>query len=145
MASQANTTTAMHAHNRNYATRCGSAITELIVAATLLITGLSLLGTVAFRTGKLWQDTRHYQLAMDELTNQLERLTSLDEVEIDEQLAELTVSTTVEDILPSAKLSGRKLSDGNGTRVLLEIEWDRLGNSEPLTLVGWISPKEDQL
>lgn len=134
----------MYTHNKNHVTRRGSAITELIVAATLLITGLSLLGMVAFRTGKLWQDTRHYQLAMDELTNQLEWLTSLDESEIDEQLAELAVSTAVEDVLPSAKLSGRKLSDDNGTRVLLEIEWDRLGNSEPLTLVGWISPTEDQ-
>ena len=129
---------------RNSETRRGSATIELIVAATLLITGLSLLGTVAFRTGKLWQDTRHYQLAMDELTNQLERLTSLDESEIDEQLAELTVSTAVQDDLPFAKLSGRKFSDENGTRVLLEIEWDRLGSSEPLTLVGWISPTEDQ-
>ena len=134
----------MYTQNRNHVTRRGSAITELIVAATLLITGLSLLGTVAFRTGKLWQDTRHYQLAMDELTNQLEWLTSLDVSEIDEQLAELTVSTAVEDDLPFAKLSGRKLSDDNGTRVLLEIEWDRLCSSEPLTLVGWLSPTEDQ-
>lgn len=119
-------------------------MTELIVAATLLITGLSLLGTVAFRTGKLWQDTRHYQLAMNELTNQLERLTSFDESEIDEQLGELTVSTAVEKVLSSAKLSGRKLSDDNGTRVVLEIEWDRLGTAEPLTLVGWLFPAGDQ-
>jgi hypothetical protein len=134
----------MITRKRNCKTCRGSAVIELIVAATLLITGLSLLGTVAFRTGKLWQDTRHYQLAINELTNQLERLTSLDESEIDEQLGELTVSTAVENVLPFAKLSGRKLIDDNGTRVVLEIEWDRLSKAEPLTLVGWLSPKEDQ-
>jgi hypothetical protein len=126
---------------RNRVLRCGSAVIELIVAATLLITGLSLLGTVAFRTGKLWQDTRHRQLALDELTNQLERLTSFEESQIDELLEELTLSTAVDSVLPSAKLSGRKLSDDNGTRVVLEIEWNRLGAAEPLTLVGWLSPE----
>jgi hypothetical protein len=144
MASQVSTTAAMHILRKNRGARRASAMTELIVAATLLIAGLSLLGSVAVRTGKLWQDTRRYQLAIDELTNQLERLTSIDDSEIDEQLAKLTVSPAVEDVLPSARLSGRKLSDDNGTRVMLEIEWDRLGTVEPLKLVGWISPAEDQ-
>ena len=125
--------------------RRGLMITELIVAATLLITALSLVVTLSFRTGKLWQDSRHYKLAVEELTNQLERLTVLDETELDAALAELETSETIQSALPNPRLSGTKLSDENGPRVILEIQWDRIGQAEPLTLVGWLVPtREDQ-
>ncbi len=121
-------------------TRHGLGMTELIVAATLLITALSLLVTLSFRTGKLWQDSRHYQLAVQELTNQQERLTSLDETALDTALTELVVSAAMQNALPNPRLTGKKISDDDGTRVLLEINWDRLGTAHPLSLVGWIAP-----
>ncbi len=125
--------------------RRGLMMTELIVAATLLITALSLVVTLSFRTGKLWQDSRHYKLAVEELTNQLERLTILDEAELDAALDELAVSEKMQTMLPRPRLSGTKLADENGTRVVLNIQWDRVGKAKPLTLVGWLVPaKEEQ-
>lgn len=120
--------------------RHGLLMTELIVAAILLITSLSLLVTLSFRTGKLWQDSRHYTLAVNELTNQLERLTTLDEAEIDEQLAALQPSAAIQDALPNPHLSGKKISDEYGTRVMVEITWDRLGNAKPVLLTAWLAP-----
>jgi hypothetical protein len=129
-------------------TRCsnrrGLLMTELIVAAVLLITSLSLLVTLSFRTGKLWQDSRHYALAVDELTNQLERLTALDANEIDEQLAELEPSAAIRAALPGAQLEGEKLTDEYGTRLVLEIKWDRPGNAKPIVLTAWVSPPNEE-
>lgn len=125
--------------------RRGLVMTELVVAATLLITALSLVVTLSFRTGKLWQDSRHYKLAVEELTNQLERLTILDEAELDAALAEPAVSDAIQTALPNPRLSGTKVSDENGTRVVLEIQWDRIGKAEPLTLVGWIRPPTEEV
>ncbi len=125
--------------------RHGLMMTELIVAATLLITALSLVVTLSFRTGKLWQDSRHYKLAVEELTNQLERLTILDETELDAALTEVAVSEAIQTVLPNVRLSGIKVSDDNGTRVVLEIQWDRVGKAEPLALVGWLAPATEEV
>jgi hypothetical protein len=121
-------------------TRRGLLMTELIVAAVLLVTALSFLVTLSFRTGKLRQDSRHYTLAVNELTNQLERLTMLAESAIDVQLADLQPSPAVQTALPNPRLAGEKLVDEHGTRVILEINWDRIGNAKPVSLVGWLEP-----
>jgi hypothetical protein len=126
------------------ASRRGLLMTELIVAAVLLITSLSLLVTLSFRTGKLWQDSRHYALAVNELTNQLERLTALEAAEIDTQLSELSPSAAVQSALPNPRLNGTKLADEFGTRVRLEIEWDRPGDAKPVTLTAWVSPPTEE-
>ncbi len=120
--------------------RRGLLMTELIVAAILLITALSLLVSLSFRTGKLWQDTQHYTLAVNELTNQLERLTAFDAAEIDEQLADLWPSESVQLALPNPRLSAAKLVDEFGTRIKLEITWDRPGHAKPVALTAWVAP-----
>jgi hypothetical protein len=120
-------------------------MTEMVVAATLLITALSLVVTLSFRTGKLWQDSRHYRLAVEELTNQVERLTILDETKLDEELVDLAVSEAITTALPNPRLTGTKIDDEHGTRVALSLQWDRAGRPEPLTLVGWLAtPAEEQ-
>lgn len=120
--------------------RHGVLMTELIVAAVLLISTISLLTMFSVRTGKLWQDGRHYRLAVEELTNQLEKITSLDEAEIDARLADLQPSVEIQSVLPNARLSGETVSDEHGTRVTLEITWNRPGSAKPVSLVTWIAP-----
>jgi len=122
------------------ANRRGFTMTELVVAATLLIAGLSVVAPLAVRSGRVWQDSRHYRLAVEELSNQLERLTSLDAVDRAAALSELVPSTQVSTALPNPMLSAETLTDENGTRLVLRLTWDRLGKSTPLTLVGWIDP-----
>ncbi len=124
--------------------RSGLAMTELVVAAGLLITALSLLATLSFRSGKLWQDSQHYKLAADELTNQLERLTLLDEATLDEALGNLDVTPAIKATLSDAKLSGSKIVDEFGPRIVLEINWDRAGKPEPLRLVGWLNKLSEE-
>jgi hypothetical protein len=135
-----NTRSGFHSPSRR-----GSMMTELLVAATLLITGISLVVSVSFRTGKLWQDSRHYQLALDELTNQLERLTTLDEAELAAELADVEPSDAIKTALPNPQLTSELLADELGARVKLEIDWDRPGNPKPLALVGWLGPSAEEV
>jgi len=120
--------------------RGGFTITELIVAATLLVVIMSVVASLTVRSGRLWQDSRHYRLAVDELSNQLERLISLDEASRAEEITKLSPSTQMLDTLPNPVLTAETLADESGTRLVLHLTWDRLGKSSPVTLVGWVDP-----
>lgn len=122
------------------AIRRGYAMTDLVVAATLLVGIISFVAPLAVRSGRLWQDSRHYRLALDELSNQLERLTNMDEARRKAALAELSVSSQVRDRLPNPVLHGRSIDDSDGARLVLQLQWDRVGPAKPLTLVAWIDP-----
>jgi Tfp pilus assembly protein FimT len=123
--------------------RRGFSVIELIVAAALLISVLSLVAPLAVRSGRLQQDSRHYQLALDELSNQLEQLTSLDAAALETALAELTPSPTVRDVLPNPVLSARMVAAADGRRLVLHLQWDHVGPAEPLTLIAWLNPPEE--
>ncbi len=125
---------------RERPTPSGLCMTELLVAATLLIGALGLIGPLAVRSARLQQETRHYQAALLEVSNQLERLTALAQKERTEALAELTLSPTARDALPNPQLSAETIDDSEGMRLALEIQWDRPGRAKPLRLVAWIKP-----
>ncbi len=115
-------------------------MTDLVVAATLLVGIMSFVAPLAVRSGRLWQDSRHYRLALDELSNQLERLTSLNENERDAALTELSVSPQVRARLPNPVLEAHAIDDTDGARLVLQLQWDRVGPAKPVTLVAWIDP-----
>ena len=120
--------------------RRGFSLIELIVAATLLISAMSVVAPLAVRSARLQQDSQHYQLALDELSNQLEWLTSLDAEALETALAELTPSSTVRDVLPNPVLGAETIVDDDGRRLVLQLQWDRVGPALPLTLVAWLEP-----
>ena len=50
-----------------------------MAAAVLVGVMISFAASVVVRIGRIWRQTRHVQLCMDELSNQMEQLISLDE------------------------------------------------------------------
>ena len=128
------------AASRDVARRGGFTLTELIVAATLLVAAMSVVGSLTVRSGRLWQDSRHYRLAIDEVTNHLERLTTLDEDDRVAAIDDLVPSEQIQHTLPNPVLTSELLSDEYGTRLVLSLTWDRPGKSTPVTLVGWVDP-----
>ena len=118
----------------------GFTITELVVAASLLVTVLSVITPLAVRSNRLWQQTRYYRLAVEELTNQLEYLTSLDSAQRAEALEKLAPSMAISNTLPNPVLTAETRSDDDGNRLILSLTWDRLGENVPVTLVGWFEP-----
>lgn len=114
---------------------------EIVISATVLLAGIGLMATMIPRIGRCWRESRNYQLATHELANQLEYLTSLDSKELSNALANLTVSEELLDELPDAKLAVEKSSEEFGTRLRLEIRWDRGHDSQPLSMTGWLSER----
>jgi prepilin-type N-terminal cleavage/methylation domain-containing protein len=124
--------------------RNGFTLTELVVAASLLVGVMTVVAPLTVRSGRMWQDTRHQQLAMDELSNQLERLTSLDPRGRAAALTQLAPSEFLTTALPSATIEAETARDEHGTRLVLSLDWNRPGarsrQTPSVTLVGWLDP-----
>ena len=59
--------------------RLGTTMVEVIVALTLLTTTLSVAAPLVVRHGWLLASQRHYRMALDEVSNQMERLSTMQE------------------------------------------------------------------
>jgi len=109
---------------------------ELIVAATLLITGTTIVGQLTVATGRVWQRTRHERLASEELSNQLGRIVSLSVDRRDEAIDSLTPSRLVTEVIPDAELTASRVTDDDGERLELVLRWpDR---PKGIRIVGWL-------
>jgi hypothetical protein len=118
--------------------RDGLTLIELLVAVTLSIAGLAIVSQGTLQTKRLMQDIRCYQLATDELANQLERLTAMKRKVREQALSQLQPSVAIRSILKDVKLRADEISDADGERIRISIQWDRRGPSVPLVLEGWI-------
>jgi len=121
--------------------RCGFTVTEMLVSALLLISVMSLVGPLAVRSDRLWQDARHGRFALEELSSQLDRLTGLPGDRLQAALAALAPSEYAREALPKPQLSGRIMRDRDGRRLVLQLTWERPAAPGHCTLVGWIDPR----
>ena len=126
--------------------RRGFTMTELIVAATLLISVLSVAAPWVVRNGRIRHDARRQLVALDELSNQIDRLTALDQTALRQALDQLQPSADTQRVLPNAVFEAKVVTDAAGRRLALGLSWDRPGNPPPLTLVGWFNaaPADDE-
>src|SRR5690349_8609242 len=84
--------------------RAASAL-EVIVALTLLITVLSMSVSLIVRHGRLLVSQRHYRQALDELSNQMDRVTALPADDVPQTLKQLSPSPFAAARLSAAKLT----------------------------------------
>ena len=124
--------------------RRGLTVTEVVVAATLIVSLIGLFAPVSVRIGRVWQSTRQYRLAFNELANQMERLTSLSPTECEAALPSLTLPTRFSEALPGSQILGEVIRDQDGTRLKLSLNWERGAKSEPISLVGWFDSNVDE-
>lgn len=121
--------------------RRGFTLTELVVASLLLISMMAIVAPLTVRSARLWRDTRHQQLALDELSNQIEFLSALDDAERERELESLQASEEFRQAIPSAVLSGETQSDPDGSRLVMTLKWQRSpGQNRSVSLVGWLEP-----
>ncbi|TWT76679.1 hypothetical protein CA13_71760 [Planctomycetes bacterium CA13] len=119
--------------------RSGVTLTELLVAATVVVTGMAIVAPLAIRSGRMWLETRAQHIAMDELSNQLEQIISLPANELPAELPRLAASDWATERLPGVQLNGERLGHD---AVRVSINWTRVGDPKPIELIGWISPQE---
>lgn len=123
-----------HSHHRR-----GSLLTELIVAGGLLVTAMGLVATCVVASQRMQCMQREHRLAVDELSNQLERLIALPPSEVKSNLQKLAPSDWLVERLSESELTAQYTSDEFGDRVELKLQWKRVGNPPPLVAVAWLN------
>jgi len=119
----------------------GTSTLEVLVAFTLLTTVLTLSLPLVVRHGRLLMTARHYRLAIEELSDQLERLTAMRDAEVQSALERLTPSEFTASRLPGAELSGKLEPADFGQRLTLQIVWNEpQRRAAPVSLAAWILP-----
>jgi hypothetical protein len=125
--------------DRRQSVRRGFSMFDLLVAFTLLVTAMSISTPLVVQHAQLLKSQRNYRLALDELTNQLERLTTLAPAELPTAIEAIAPSAFISERLPSTQLSGKLAEVAGGTRISLDIAWDEMGHRrKPVTLAAWV-------
>ncbi len=119
--------------------RRGTTATEVIVAATLLLSMFGLVVPTTIRAGRVLRDARHYQMAMNELSNQFEYLSSLSDVERATALQQLQASEQTQESLSNVKLAASIEAKEDGVRLTLSLNWDRGLEAKPMQITGWLN------
>lgn len=125
---------------RRQQTRLGFATTELVIAASLLITGIALIGPMLRSANQLSNDSKVQAMVIDELSSQIERLSQLDDEQRRTAIKSLTLPDHLAARLSSAEMKASEIADDDGRRLIVSIQWSRIGDPPPIVLVGWISP-----
>ncbi len=112
---------------------------EILVSFTLLTAVLSAAVPLVARHSRLLAEQRSYRIALDELSNQLERITHLPSTEVPAAIETLALSQLAESRLADAALEASHQVDAIGTRVTLSLAWgDPARRAAPLVLTGWV-------
>lgn len=121
--------------------RRGFTTLEVIAAAAVTLAMIAAITPVFVRQTRLVAEARRERMALEELANQAERLAVVPRGDLDRRLADLAVSATTRDRLPSARLSG--IRDGKpsplGERLTLRLQWDAAaGDHRSCRLATWL-------
>jgi hypothetical protein len=122
--------------------RRGSMLIELLASFGVLTTVFVVATPLVVRHGRLLTAARQYRIAVEELSNQLERLTALPGDELRARLPNLAPSEFATTHLHGAELTARLAPADVGERLTLEIVWDEpQRQGAPVRLVAWIAPE----
>jgi hypothetical protein len=121
--------------------RSGVVQLEVLVAGILLFALASLLPSLGFHLNRIHKESLQYQIAVQALANELERLRILEPTVSNRDLESLQLPAYVSRRLPNATLQAVALQDDLGTRVKLSLQWDRVGNPPPVEMVGWLDTR----
>jgi len=117
--------------------RSGFTKLEMLVAATLLSTLFAVASPLFARLNQVWHSTRWYQLASQELMNQMETITPLSHEECTAAIERLAITPEVLDAIPCSKFTGKIVPSNDGDRIVLFIQLPASLRAEPIVLVGW--------
>ena len=119
----------------------GTSMPEILVALTLISTVITASTTLIVRNGRMLTSQRDYRLAIDELSNQLDRITSLPQADRLKALEQLEPSEFTAERLPGVKLTGELGEAEPGQRLILCLQWNEPQREKaPVAMAAWIFP-----
>ena len=122
--------------------RPGTTIVELLVSLTLLTAVLGAALPLVVRHGRILASARQYRLALDELSNQAERITMLRHDDAATALNEIRPSPFAVEHLPGVEINAELTVSEGAKRVTLFLSWDEPGRrAAPVSLVAWLPHK----
>ena len=116
--------------------RTALTLTELLIAASLIGTLVTIYLPMLKRVDGLQQNVATRRLAFEELSNQLERLIGIADDELVEQLDHLRLSDELQSRLDGTRLSGELTGHAGGDLIRLRLTWDD-ESQLPITLSTW--------
>ena len=126
-----------HCHT-GHCRRNGTTLTEVIVAAGMVIAIASVMIPLIVSASRLRTQSRYYQQVTDDLSNQMDRLVALPTDQREQALEQLKPSAHVLENLQAATLTGETSTDSNGTTLTLRMQWQRPGDPPPIQLTAWL-------
>lgn len=121
--------------------RFAASALETLVAFTLLSCVLSVSLPLVVRHKRLLTAQQNERLALDELSNQLDRLCTMPLANLPEALHDLAPSPFLSARLSGATLSGEMNEESLGTRITLHLRFpDTKRAAVPLTMSTWVFP-----
>lgn len=118
--------------------RRGWGMLDMFVAFTLLVATITVVTPLLVRHGRLLESQRHYRIALEELTSQLDRLTVLPLEQTPDAVDRLKPSEFLAEKLPGAELTAKLATIEDGTRITLSLSWNAPGRRDaPVMLSGW--------
>lgn len=120
--------------------RSGSTALEALVAFTLLSAALTFATPLVVQHSRLLKGQRDYRLALDEVSNQIERLSLLPADELSNALSQFKPSELIATKLPGAELRGRLDDSDIGQRLTLRMSWQAQSIPTTVSLTTWVLP-----
>ena len=108
---------------------------------------MSLVTVSSFRISRVWKDIRQQKVALNELSNQLDRLTTLPVEDVRDSIKALEPSAECRRSLTQPALSGVVENQPKfGNRLTISITWqnDSGKNSRPIQLSAWWPEPSDR-
>ena len=131
----------LHRHHPRIRNRRNALVLlETLIAAGVTLVMLSVAVPMVIRSARIWKQTRHQQVAADELSGQLDRLIAMPAEPRRQAIEQLTVSPAIAEVLHDATIEGTLINDDDGKRIELTLQWTRAGDPLPVKLVAWIDP-----
>ncbi len=128
---------------RRFKTRCGASSLEAIVGFTLLSAALTFATPLVIQHSRLLRAQRDYRLALDEVSNQLDRLSVLPGDELSTAVRQLKPSQLIEDKLPGAELLAELHTADLGQTLTMRISWPGpQGTPTSVSLTTWLPPAQ---
>jgi hypothetical protein len=114
---------------------------EALVAFSLLTTAITVSLPLVVRHQRLLETARHYRLALDELSNQIDRLSTMSATDLPAELIHLAPSDFAAQNLPHPVLTSELQPADIGQRLTLRMAWsDAPQQTSHVALAAWLLP-----